>query len=74
MSTVPGRSGGRGDFAVMGVGRGANFGCELVLFMLTPEYRCEGHHVGLSIVLTILRSPHYPEVGAVTRCLVPRLP
>jgi hypothetical protein len=32
--------------------------CELVLFMLMPERRCEGHHVDTQPLITILRSPH----------------
>lgn len=32
--------------------------CELVLFMLMPERRCEDHHVDAQPLITILRSPH----------------
>src|SRR5215472_7526665 len=71
-SNVRSLRGRLGGCAVMGVGSWANFRCELVLFMLMPEDRCEGHHVGASVALTILCSPHYPEVGALTRRLGPR--
>ena len=37
--------------------------CEPVLFMLMPVEGCEGNHVDGTAPLTILRLPHYPEVG-----------
>ena len=43
--------------------------CEPVLFMLMPGEGCEGNHVDGTVPLTILRLPHYPEVGDL-RCLM----
>ena len=41
--------------------------CEPVLFMLMPGDRCEDNHVDGRVTLTILRLPHYPDVGG-SRC------
>jgi len=35
--------------------------CELVLFMLMPERRCEDHHVDMRPLVTILRHTSFPE-------------